>query len=648
MEEQKPIKPFKTISLVDRLKGTIYDKDPEAAALSNKPQGSPQINTIPTSQNKDSDEISLPRAQLTLPKEGALLKNIPEPDTKESVILKGLADGPQAQYPTPQPSKLISLTNSTIPPARTRFASTLSLANRLKQPTAETGAPWVTTALPQYFLSDLYTGYLEISRFITEPIDFIQNRTQTESPISTLQILQIQDPDTPISARVGNDTVLIEQGTFFSNNTFFSVYETEPRLNNDQVLQLQGTFFLNGQFISLTAVEPLNTIRLENSPIPPLEILAYETDRLLAIGAPKIKHGSGQVTARELELNIAILQGMIVENQQIVGSIIEPDSLETLSLENSTIPSLDIIAYETDRLLAFSSPKVKHGSGIIDVTSHNADRSAASQEPETKHGAAEGLSEPTEPKGIDNIAVGNNKALLDQIEPGERVDTEAGETPTPFPKITGDTNLTLNQFTPTKYETRAGDEGQLKQFGNTSGSPSNKKLPADHYNKALPIVFKPEGGSKIVVPCYLTSFSDGFSANWNDITYVGRQDTLKQFTGVTRALSFAILVPSFNPDELTANMAMLNKLADATVIGNMSGRGKYISGPLCKIRIGSLINSYCAFSSMKWDFDPAEATTDLDNQLPHLLKVAFDGAVLADRSDRLLGSKSGQYFGEIY
>ena len=84
MEERKPIKPFKTISLVDRLKGTIYDKDYEAAALSNKPQGSPdintipkqnepqgspEINTIPKSQNKDSDELNLPKSQLTLPKE---------------------------------------------------------------------------------------------------------------------------------------------------------------------------------------------------------------------------------------------------------------------------------------------------------------------------------------------------------------------------------------------------------------------------------------------------------------------------------------------------------------------------------------------------------------------------------------------------
>tara|TARA_R110002073_G_scaffold204051_1_gene363879 strand:- start:691 stop:846 length:156 start_codon:yes stop_codon:yes gene_type:complete len=51
---------------------------------------------------------------------------------------------------------------------------------------------------------------------------------------------------------------------------------------------------------------------------------------------------------------------------------------------------------------------------------------------------------------------------------------------------------------------------------------------------------------------------------------------------------------------------------------------------------------------MKWDFDPAEATMDIDEHLPHMLKVSFEAAVLADRNDKLLGSKSGDYFGSIY
>lgn len=617
MEEQKQIKPFKTISLVDKLKGSIYDRDPKTVVPNNKIEGSPTINTIPKTQDKENEGIKLPLSQKTLPREGAILKS------------------------------LIDTPSSNLPEARTRFASTLSLANRLKQPTSEVGNPPNTAALPSYFLSDLYTGYLDISKFLTSPIDSTQNPTTTDLPISVSNILAIQDPNIQLTAPTGDGTILIEQGTIFKNGSFESLIQKEERESNDQILQLQGTFFTNEQFLSLTQIE--TPVVIVNQGEVDLPIWNYVTNQgeTLSLETPNSN------------IQVAVLQGMLESNGIILGSFVEPSELETLSLENSTIPSLDIVAYETDRLLAFASPKIKHGSGLIEVTRHDGDKLQSQENPETKQGVTETLNNPSAPKTIDNIAEGNNKAIINKPEPGERVDTEAGEDPTPFPKITGDTNLSLNQFSPTRYNTRAGDSGELRQTGKSKNrSPRDgfiktfgdqtegAKLDANHYTDALPIIFTPEGGSPINVPCYLTSFSDGFGASWNDITYVGRQDTLKQFKGVTRAVSFAILVPSFNEANLKSNMKMINKLADATVIGNMSGR--YIQGPLCKLKIGNLINSYCAFSSLKWDYDPAEATTDLENGLPHLLKVSFEAAVLADRNDKLLGSKSGDYFGSKY
>jgi len=604
MEEQKQIKPFKTISLVDKLKGSIYDKDPKTVVPSNKIEGSPAINTIPKTQDKENEGISLPLSQKTLPREGA--------------ILKSLIDAPP----------------SNLPEARTRFASTLSLANRLRQPISEVGNPPNTAALPSYFLSDLYTGYIDISKFLTSPIDSTQNPTTTDLPISVSNILAIQNPDIQLTTPTGDGTILIEQGTIFKNGSFESLIQKEERESNDTILQLQGTFFTNEQFLSLTQTE--TPVVIVNQGEVDLPIWNYVTNQgeTLSLETPNSS------------IQIAVLQGMLESNGIILGSIIEPSELETLSLENSTIPSLDIVAYETDRLLAFASPKIKHGSGIIEVTRHDGDKLQSQENPETKQGVTETLNNPSAPKTIDNIAEGNNKALINKPAPGERIDAEAGQEPIPFPKITGDTNITLQQFSPQKYDVNPGDEGNLKQFGITAFTTSESNLPISHYTNALPIIFTPEGGSPIKVPCYLTSFSDGFGASWNDVTYVGRQDTLKQFKGVTRAVSFGILVPSFSRNDLTRNMAMINKLADATVIGNMSG--KYIKGPLCKLKIGKLINSYCAFSSLKWEYDPAEATTDIDAGLPHLLKVSFEAAVLADRNDKLLGSKSGDYFGSRY
>ena len=95
-------------------------------------------------------------------------------------------------------------------------------------------------------------------------------------------------------------------------------------------------------------------------------------------------------------------------------------------------------------------------------------------------------------------------------------------------------------------------------------------------------------------------------------------------------------------------MKKLNLLAGMTVVGGFSGGSRYITGPLCKLKIGNLVDAYCAFSSMKWDFDPAESTFDIDEQMPHMLKVSFDAAVLADSDDKLLNGAKGNYFGKAY
>ena len=135
-------------------------------------------------------------------------------------------------------------------------------------------------------------------------------------------------------------------------------------------------------------------------------------------------------------------------------------------------------------------------------------------------------------------------------------------------------------------------------------------------------------------------------AQWADIKSVGRQDTLKQFTGVTRAVSFAVLLPSHKPTDLDYNMKKLQNLILMTTVGKLGG--KYILGPVCKLKVGGLINSYVAFSSIKWDFDPAEATMDLDKGLPHLLKVSFDAAVLGTNDDKLLGTDRPGIFAKTY
>lgn len=718
MEERKPIQPFKTISLVDRLKGTIYDKDfegtpkqkdpqgsPEVNSIpkqkdpqgspeintipkENKPQGSPEINTIPTSQNKNSDEINLPKSQLNTSKEGASLKELPPLPQKESLILKTLLDSPQANLPTPLPIKYRSLESFDIPRARTQFASNISLADRLAQPN---GAR--TTHLAQYFLSDLYTGYLEISPLLTAAIDDTQNVTTTEEPISENQILRIQNPDTLITDRIGDGIILLAQGTIFNNGAFESLTDPADRIEDTSMLQLQGTFLTNNQYISFTET---------TTPI----VVVNQGSIELPIWNPVTEQGVTTEDQQPLgDLSIAVLQGMIEENGLIRGSVVEREEFQTITLENVPVPTLDILSYETDRLLAFSTPKVKHGSADIEVTRFDADALEAIQNPLIKHGTIElavrqFLENRTEAVNDPIQFHGTSIVTRVQFDPNDKpaqtpaVDSTSApgdknnESPPDIGDVGGDQ---YNNGNPGGDGVLRNNNGGIGQSGNISGTQGSlASYRSIAYGGLTPGAFSSQapkqttgganagsapmrpiggvspyaqggnfkdfvdikftsGGKYLKLKSYLTSFSDGFTANWNDVQYVGRQDSLKQFTGVTRGVSFAVLLPSFRKADIAVNLKKLNLLAGMTVVGGFASGAKYITGPLCKLKIGNLINAHCAFSSLKWEFDPAEATFDIDEQMPHLLKVSFEAAVLADRRDKLLnGAFDGDFFGKKY
>jgi|TARA_R100000081_G_scaffold83933_1_gene52226 hypothetical protein len=723
MEERKPIQPFKTISLVDRLKGTIYDRDfegtpkqkdpqgsPEVNSIpkqkdpqgspeintipkENKPQGSPEINTIPTSQNKNSDEINLPKSQLNTSKEGASLKELPPLPQKESLILKTLLDSPQANLPTPLPIKYRSLESFDIPRARTQFASNISLADRLAQPN---GAK--TTHLAQYFLSDLYTGYLEISPLLTAAIDDTQNVTTTEEPIGENQILRIQNPDTLITDRIGDGIILLAQGTIFNNGAFESLTDPADRIEDTSMLQLQGTFLTNNQYISFTETTP---------PI----VVVNQGSIELPIWNPVTEQGVTTEDQQPLgDLSIAVLQGMIEENGLIKGSVVDREEFQTITLENVPVPTLDILSYETDRLLAFSTPKVKHGSADIEVTRFDADALEAIQNPLIKHGTIElavqqFLENRTEAVNDPIQFHGTSVVNQVQFDPNDKpaqtpaVDSTSApgdknnESPPDIGDVGGDqynngnpggdgvlrnTNPgSLPSLNNTGYVGSLGYYDSLF-YGSLAGKAFQEKIEGDiefgQKNQGYSGTFEPIKSKGGVIPgaqsgkfndfvtikfvkdgkflqlkSYLTSFSDGFTANWNDVQYVGRQDTLKQFTGVTRAVSFAVLLPSFSKGDIDKNMRKLNALAGMTVVGGFASGAKYITGPLCKLKIGNLIDAHCAFSSLKWDFDPAEATFDIDEEMPHMLKVSLEAAVLADSDDKLLnGAGVGNYFGKKY
>ena len=227
--EDGPRKLFKTISLVDRLKGSDYD------------------TILPSPPVKDkSDEASVvlksAEAQLNTIKKGVNLASIPDLTPKDPIILKTLIKSPNALLLPPTKFETSSLKMSIIPPAKTDFASTISLEDRLNQKDVTK-----TNHLPQYFLSDSYTGYLTIAPFFTPKIDDTQNEASGDLDVqsSTTTITAKQTPEQLLDTIVSKKSTLQLQGTFILNNAFESVSQIEPPLGDTATLITQGVYIIN-------------------------------------------------------------------------------------------------------------------------------------------------------------------------------------------------------------------------------------------------------------------------------------------------------------------------------------------------------------------------------------------------------------------
>lgn len=202
-----------------------------------------------------------------------------------------------------------------------------------------------------------------------------------------------------------------------------------------------------------------------------------------------------------------------------------------------------------------------------------------------------------------------------------------------------------------------GNKRSLSKFGNqdaidgTTGNKLEKQFPkkyGDILNAAKTIgPVQPRGEDparqnaiennlKIVVsgnlgsvsfPAYLTSLTDGMTPSWNDLQYVGRQETFKTFKGVSRAGSVGFKIVSLNPTEAKSNKAKLNKLIGMTSVGTAGGT--YVIAPLCTLTVGKwFVNKTVTFNSCKIDVDLADATWDIDQGLPQIVNVSLDFAVI--------------------
>ena len=624
----EPRKLFKTISLEERLAGSIYDIDPAKNANSKK--------------------------------EGVDLKANPNIPGKNAQILKRLSIGRnQQESPNLKRTKSLLSTQLGIPPTRSVFASSISLENRLKQTSVTS-----TQHLPQYFLSDLYTGYLTIKPFRTQA-----TKLQNIGNLKTITIggtVENQSQSILITTTPSTSVILVSQGTIDTVGSFTSLTPEQKPIGELNVLTSQGTFLRLGKYLSFTNPTTPNNVVQGTVDIKKITVIPNQGPGVIPNSVPSIS-------------TIARLQGLVVSDGILRGSAVplakplpgialenSPTPqlaalADNVSLEDSPTPLLNMLGYEADRALAFLAPQIKHGSTTVGGFETDTNRNPPKDTTAPTVGPAQPDPNRNPPKEFTSPAIAEDTPSsllglddLNQIE-------SAVETGVDFP---GSNQGSLSTYTALSYgqlkrevtETSAGRglgsqdmvRGSVKQIGVGRGAVQNvQDQDGNDFKDFINIIIR--GGTplkKIRLKAYLDSFSDSFTAEWGSTKYVGRQDTFYNFTGASRAVSFAVKVPAFSAVDLIPNFDKINQLIGMTQVGSFNSNSKYLEGPLCQLTLGNLlVKTHCIFNSVKIDFDPKETPFDIDVQLPQLVTISFDATILASNNDELLNSNTNIYYG---
>lgn len=123
----------------------------------------------------------------------------------------------------------------------------------------------------------------------------------------------------------------------------------------------------------------------------------------------------------------------------------------------------------------------------------------------------------------------------------------------------------------------------------------------------------------------LDSYSDDYSANWSETSYVGRGDKFYSYGGFSRKISFSFKALALKEGYLKTLYKQLNLLAANTAPSYSDGT--FMKGTLARVTIGDLLyRQYGMFSSIgfKWETDvPWEVRENVELTVPHMLSVSL-------------------------
>jgi hypothetical protein len=682
---------FKTISLEDRWKDSIYSRSP--ITPSTKDQGDIQLKQTPNAAEKNS----------------AILKSLVGPDKINTI-------------PTIVP--IIPKSNLAVPFANTKYRSAINLEDRLKQPNIGS-----TNHLAQYFLSDQHTNFIKIRPF--EVLDHTSNTILNSVATNIAQgdsgtLIPPSVPRTPTSNTIINTPVadkITYQGVIISNGQYQSV------VTPDTVTPLGGI----AQSANITTTTPkseaslgiLQGMVIDNAGALKGPINVNET-----ITLPK-EIPSSIITATPVTIPLTVPASIAIVNPKPTsdqgGTEGQPITFEP----NRTSPTLNVLGYAADSGLALFAPMAKHGSSDIsnnvtkdgstyfqdsgitfaeqrtalqqsqrnvlvlgDETNLNTVYSGLAESTEaatftkpadgvytnTKYKASDGiLHTPNDTnaayaKALGSADGGDIPSQLSIKNPSNNIDpiklNSADLANNDYSKISLSdySTLTYDQLVDRSDKKDGGETLQdfriglsgLKYGNGTAvkvvSTPTNLMTNARGVTKGDRLyendfitlsVHSLRDGTTIVFRAFITSFSDSTNISWTDINYIGRQDTLKAFKGVTRGGSIAFKVVALYDTDLGYNYDKLNSLIQIAALGGSAAGNTYINGPICELTVGRWFkDTPVIFNTAKYDVQMADYSWDIDKQMPQIVDVSLDFVVLGDTTGAPLNS-TGNHFNYI-
>ena len=153
---------------------------------------------------------------------------------------------------------------------------------------------------------------------------------------------------------------------------------------------------------------------------------------------------------------------------------------------------------------------------------------------------------------------------------------------------------------------------------------------------------------------YINGFTDNYAATWNDVQYVGRGNTFKNYSGFTRDISMGFTIMATSKAELIPMFAKLNYLASS--LAPDYGLNGFMKGNMVRMTVGGYLYEVPGVISSLTYTIPDDTTWEIaiDNEgntdpsvkeLPHRIEVSLAFTPVEDflpSRQRLLYSEEGE------